>query len=321
MSNTIEWLDRLIEAQASKPSRQRYPAADTAVLRPPAGHSLAASMDTLICDVHFTMAASPADIGHKALAVNLSDLAAIGAEPIAALLSLSATALDGAWLTEFACGVKALADRFGVQLPAGTLNEGPLTITVTIYGHLPASQALRRDNAAVGDHVFVTGTLGDAGLALALARGQVLQTVPPEPMRYLQTRLHRPEPRIAAGIALRGLASAAIDVSDGLLADLHHVLTASGVGATVDTSRLPLSQAMIDTLDSQQARQLALTAGDDYELCFTVPPSKLAQLQALQAQCGCPIQHIGYVESHGGLRCFDEASSWWAKPLGYRHFG
>lgn len=321
MSNTIEWLDRLIEARAKKSSQQRYPAADTAVLRLPAGHSLAASMDTLICDVHFTMAASPADIGYKALAVNLSDLAAIGAEPSAALLSLSAAALDGPWLTEFASGIKALADRFGVQLPAGTLTDGPLTITIAIYGHLPASQALRRDNAAAGDHVFVTGTLGDAGLALALARGQVLETVPPESMRYLQTRLHRPEPRIATGIALRGLASAAIDVSDGLLADLHHVLTESGVGATLDTTHLPLSQAMIDTIDGHQARQLALTAGDDYELCFTVPPSKLAQLQTLQAHCGCPIQHIGYVERHGGLRCVDEASSWWAEPSGYQHFG
>jgi thiamine-monophosphate kinase len=207
-----------------------------------------------------------------------------------------------------------------VQLAGGTVNDGPLAITVNIYGQLPAQQALRRDKATIGDLIFITGTLGDAGLALAVARGDIPAAPHDRHWQYLESRLHRPEPRIAAGIALRDLASSAIDLSDGLVADLNHVLRASDVGAAIDVTRLPLSRAMMNTIDLNEARRLALSAGDDYELCFTIPPNKLARLNSVQAHLNCPIQQIGKIERDYGLRCFDEAGSWPVTKRGYQHF-
>ena len=319
-SNTSNWLQRLVGEYGDSPSAQRATPADTAVLRLPAGCALATSIDTLVCGVHFPAETAPADIGHKALAVNLSDLAAMGAEPSTALLSLSAPAIDGPWLNQFAHGFKALAGRYKVRLLGGTLNDGPLAVTVAVYGHLPSHHALRRDNAAIGDRIFVTGALGDAGLARAVAGGEI-PTAPQDRHRhYLEVRLSRPEPRIAVGVALRNLASSAIDVSDGLLADLSHVLTASHVGAIIDLTRLPLSEAMMSCTGLNEARHLALSAGDDYELCFTVPPDNLARLEIIRADLDCPIQQIGEIVRACGLRCFDEAGSWPATRLGYQHF-
>jgi thiamine-monophosphate kinase len=320
MSNAPDWLEQVIGGHKNSPRQQYSLALDTTVLQLPTGDVLATSIDTLVCGVHFTLAATPADIGYKALAVNLSDLAAMGAKPSAALLSLTATTIDSSWLTEFAHGFKTLADEFDVQLLGGTVNDGPLAITVNVYGHLPAQHALRRDNATVGDLIFVTGTLGDAGLALAMAREEITAVAGDVHRRYLEARLNRPQPRIAAGIALRHLASSAIDLSDGLLADLDHVLTASHVGATIDITRLPLSEAMISSIDRKEARRLALSTGDDYELCFTVAPDRLARLRMAEAHLDCPIQHIGTIERDAGLRCSDEACSWAATQLGYQHF-
>nr|MBS0021994.1 thiamine-phosphate kinase [Gammaproteobacteria bacterium] len=320
MSNTADWLEQLISGHGDSPRPQYSFAVDTAVLQLPTGCALATSVDTLVCGVHFTMTARPADIGYKSLAVNLSDLAAMGASPSAALLSLTATAINTGWLAEFGRGFKTLADQFDVQLLGGTFNRGPLAVTVNVYGHLPAQHALRRDNATAGDLIFVTGTLGDAGLALAMARGELAAAACTVHRRYLDARLNRPKPRIAEGIALRSLASSAIDVSDGLLADLGHVLTASHVGATIDVARLPLSQAMMSSIDLKEARRLALSAGDDYELCFTVAPDRLAELRTAEAHLHCPIQHIGTIDRAGGLRCSDEACLWAVTRLGYQHF-
>lgn len=320
MSNAIDWLERAIGEHEHSCEQQPPFGADTAILQTPSGSALVTSIDTLVCGVHFTNAATAAEIGYKALAVNLSDLAAMGAKPSAALLSLSTTGLGRDWLTGFAEGFNTLADRFEVKLLAATLTDGPLAITVAVYGHLPAYCALRRDQAKVGDLIFVTGTLGDAGLALAIARGEGPAAPPDRHLHYLEKRLNCPEPRIAVGLALRNLASSAVDISDGLLADLNHVLTASHVGATVDVTRLPLSEAMIDSMEFNGARSLALSAGDDYELCFTVPHDKLSRLETVQPHLDCPIQHIGKIERDLGLRCVDGTHSWPVTQLGYQHF-
>lgn len=320
MRNEMTWFERAIGERAKNAWQGCAAGADTAVFQVPADRVLATSIDTLVCGVHFTMEATPAEIGHKALAVNLSDLAAMGANPSAALISLSATGIDSKWLNAFGHGLWSLADRFHVQLLGGTLCDGPLAITISVYGNLPAPHALRRGNASVGDLIFVTGTLGDAGLALAMACRKVPAIASDRYRQFLETRLNRPEPRIIAGIALRNLASSAIDLSDGLLADLNHVLTASHVGATIDVTRLPLSEAMKNSIPLHEARRLALTAGDDYELCFTVPSDKLTQLESVRAHFDCPIQCIGKIEGERGVRCFDEQGSWPGTPLGYQHF-
>ena len=320
MPNEINWLE-CVTGECRNSARQKCASStDTAVFQLPAGCLLATSIDTLVCGVHFTMETAPAEIGHKALAVNLSDLAAMGANPSAALLSLSATGIDSSWLKAFGHGFRTLADRFNVQLLGGALSEGPLAITINVYGSLPAHHVLRRDNASAGDHIFVTGTLGDAGLALAVVRGEIQAAACDRYWQFLAARLNRPEPRVAMGIALRNLASSAIDISDGLLADLDHVLTASHVGATIDVTRLPLSEAMMNTIALTEARRLAMSAGDDYELCFTVPPDKLTQLESTQARFDCPIQYLGQVEGDLGLRCVDEAGPWPLTRLGYQHF-
>lgn len=291
---------------------------DMTLLKVPADTALTVSMDTLVADIHFFRDSQPQDIGYKALAANLSDLAAMGAHPQAALLSLTNAGCDQAWLASFTGAVAKLADRFGVALLAEEITEGPLSITIQVYGYVSAADALRRDTAREGDLVFVTGTLGDAGLALAVARGRPTRTL--SDRDYLLARLARPEPRVAAGMALRGVASAAIDISDGLLADLGHVLESSRVGASIDVTRLPLSEAVERNLDKVCARDLALSAGDDYELCFTVPQERLDALRKVEPTLRCLITRIGKIETKPGIRCFDEAGALSPHHHGYRHF-
>ncbi|MFO1423380.1 MAG: thiamine-phosphate kinase [Candidatus Competibacteraceae bacterium] len=294
---------------------------DCALLIPPADQQLVVTMDTLVSGVHFFAHVDPEGLGHKALAVNLSDLAAMGATPAWATLALTLPKADEDWLERFCRGLFALADRYGVQLVGGDTTHGPTTvITIQAHGWVPPGLALRRDGARPGDGIYVTGTPGDAGLALAAAYGRA--AVVPEGWAYIQQRLERPEPRLAEGVALRGVASAAIDISDGLAQDLGHILERSGVGARLEVDRLPLSLALRASLDPDAALVTALASGDDYELCFTVPPERIAWLENVTAGWECRCTRIGVVTAEPGLRLVRaDGSAFHLERLGYDHFG
>jgi len=296
---------------------------DAALLRPNGREALVVSTDMLVAGRHFPHDTPPAAIGHRALAVNLSDLAAMGARPAAVTLALSLpeSCTQPAWLEAFVDGFFVLADSHGVALIGGdTVSADQLTLSITVMGYVEPERALRRDGAKPGDLIAVTGTVGDAGLGLVCALDpQVVPTaVPPEERRWLRDRLDRPTPRIAAGRRLLDHAHAAIDVSDGLVQDLGHVLAASGVGAEIELERIPLSQAarhwMVERPD---AALLPLNAGDDYELLFTLPPEAWACLDDLVV----PATVIGRVTAGEGLRVLDAAGK--AVPVarrGYDHF-
>lgn len=254
---------------------------DCALLSVPADALLAVSTDTLVAGVHFFADMDPCKLGHKALAVNLSDLAAMGAEPRWVSLALTLPEVDEPWVAAFAEGFLALADFYNVELVGGDMTRGPLSLTVSIKGVVPEQCALRRSGAQPGDAIFVTGTLGDGALALQHCLGQCHVT--PDLLPGLMQKLEQPQPRILAGMALRNLASSCLDISDGLSSDLRHILVASGVSAQIELSQLPLSPAL-EALPAAQAWQLALAGGDDYELCFTLPEAHRGALQlALQA--------------------------------------
>lgn len=293
---------------------------DAALLAVPAGMQLAVTADTLNAGVHFPDATAPADIGWKALAVNLSDLAAMGARPAWCTLALSAPALDAAWLDGFLDGFCALAGEHGIALVGGDTTRGPLSISITAMGWLPADAALRRDGARVGDDVWVTGTLGDAAAALArwLAGGEAgLAAVP-----ALRARLDRPTPRVAAGRALLRLANAAADVSDGLLADLGHICERSGVGAEVWVDALPASSALgAMTAGVEERRRWQATGGDDYELCFTAAPARREAIAEALAMAGTRATHIGRIVAGQGVRAFTADNGEWQPPWrGFDHF-
>ncbi len=294
---------------------------DCALLLPPAGQQLVVTLDTLMADVHFFADADPEGIGHKALAVNLSDLASMGATPAWATLALTLPKADEDWLARFCRGLFALADRYDVQLVGGDTTHGPTTvITIQAHGFVPPGQALRRDGAKPGDGIYVTGTPGDAGLALAAAFGKT--SVPIGHHDYIQARLERPEPRITEGVTLRGIASAAIDVSDGLAQDLGHILERSRIGARLEVDRLPLSLALTASLDRDAAIMTALASGDDYELCFTVPPKQTSQLETVAADWECRCTRIGAITAEPGLRLIRaDGSIFHLERLGYDHFG
>ena len=294
---------------------------DCALLVPHPGQQLVVTMDTLVANVHFFANADPEGLGHKALAVNLSDLAAMGATPAWATLALTLPRADEDWLERFCRGLFALADRYQVQLVGGDTTHGPVTtITIQAHGFVPPGLALRRDGAKPGDGIYITGTPGDAGLALAAAFGKV--TVASEYRDDVRQRLERPEPRITQGLTLRGVASAAIDVSDGLAQDLGHILERSRVGARLEVDRLPLSPALIASLDRDAAIVTALASGDDYELCFTVPPERAAQLEAAAAGWECRCTGIGVITDEPGLQLVRaDGSVFHLDRSGYDHFG
>jgi len=289
---------------------------DAALLNVPAGMQLVVSMDTLVHGVHFPESTTPYNIGFKSLAVNLSDMAAMGAEPAWATLSLTLPEADSDWLQEFCRGFFSLANHFGVQLIGGDTTRGPLSATVQMHGFVPEGQALRRDAARVGDLIYVTGTLGDAGIALSLL-GQEQNEID---HCYLLERLERPSPRIATGLMLRSVAHAAIDISDGLLADLQHICQASGVGATINVDALPLSTAYKSVMvlsDLDDPFSLPLSAGDDYELCFTVSPDNVSKLHQ---QENTALTCIGTIEHEAGLRCVFKDKEFLPSVKGYDHF-
>lgn len=288
---------------------------DAALLQPPAGMQLAIAMDTLNAGVHFPEATSPADLGWKALAVNLSDLAAMGAMPAWCTLSLSLPHADAAWLDAFLDGFLELAGTHGVALVGGDTTRGPLSVCVTAHGLVETGSALLRSGARVGDDLWISGTLGDA--AGALAQWQPGSAVDP----FLRARLDRPTPRIALGRALRGIASSCIDVSDGLLADLGHVCVESGVGAEVELAALPASPALLAAFDIESRRVLQAGGGDDYELCFTAPESARAEIERMARETGTPVACIGRIAVGEGVAAFDaDGSRWTPAQDGYQHF-
>lgn len=291
---------------------------DAALLQPLAGHWLAVTADTLNSGVHFPPETLPADIGWKTLAVNLSDLAAMGAEPAWGTLALSLPEAHATWIDAFADGFFALADAHDWRLIGGDTTRGPLSLSVTAFGQVPHGQALRRDGAQVGDDIWVTGTLGDAAGALALwQRGEldVRCSAVDTDREFLRQRLLRPVPRVQLGLALRTIATAAVDVSDGLMADLGHIAARSGVGAEVDAELLPCSTALQRVLGRETARSRALQGGDDYELCFTSNPGMRARIQSLSDGTGLRLSRIGCITKGEGVHCG-------GKDLqgGYQHF-
>jgi thiamine-monophosphate kinase len=292
---------------------------DAALLQVPPRHELVICTDTLVAGRHFPGDTSPAAIGHKSLAVNLSDLAAMGADPAWATLALTVPEYDAAWMSEFMQGFFQLADLYNVELIGGDTTRGPLSVTVQAHGFVPHGQAVLRRGAQPGDRVYVTGNLGDAGLALYLEDAA---------SDALRRRLDFPTPRIAAGRALRGQASAAIDVSDGLLADLQHLLEIDGLGATLQVDALPRSREFLGRLKLAGIEadtlfyELPLAAGDDYELCFTVAEDKATALkEAIQSEdCGCTC--IGVVDARPGIRCLRrDTTEYRPEGAGYLHFG
>jgi thiamine-monophosphate kinase len=291
---------------------------DAAVLDVPSGRQLVVSTDLLVSGVHFPAGTDARAVGHKALAVNLSDLAAMGAEPAWFTLNLSLPEPDAAWLEGFCHGLFELACRHDVALIGGDTTRGPLTIGVQIMGFVEPGQALTRAGARAGDEIYVTGTLGDAALGLRLLQGEI--KLPEEFHAAVLTRLERPAPRVGAGRHLRGLATSCIDVSDGLAADLGHILEASGVGARLELARLPLSLAY-DPAFAQVGWEAALAGGDDYELCFTVPPARVDDLHRAAALFGVPCTRVGVIESEPGLRIVDpNGAAYVPKLTGFDHF-
>ena len=296
---------------------------DAALLQVPSGQQLVVAMDTLNAGVHFPEDTAPADIGWKALAVNLSDLAAMGATPAWCTLSLSLPDAATAFLDGFLDGFLALAAMHQIALVGGDTTRGPLSICVTAHGLVDAGTALRRDAACVGDDIWVSGTLGDAAAALAqwkAKRGQVHFLQENEPDPFLFARLNWPTPRVALGRALRGIAHACIDVSDGLLADLGHVCAASGVGAQVDVDALPASDALLAAFDADTCRGLQATGGDDYELCFTAPPEARDAIDAAALQSATVVTRIGVVTTCLGVVARSADAQWSAPAAGWMHF-
>ena len=277
---------------------------DCAVIAPSAGMQLAVSTDTMVEGRHFLSTVDPARLGHKALAVNLSDLAACGARPLAFTLALTLPRVDPAWLAGFSDGLLALADAHDCELIGGDTTAGPLAIGITVMGEVPAGQALLRGGARPGDELWVSGSPGEARLALEAFRGTLLPPLDGATFEAARLRMERPTPRVALGLALRGLATSAIDVSDGLLGDLGHVLRRSGVGATIALGALPVSPWLAGRPTAEQ-QDCVLAGGDDYELLFTAPADRHRDVLAAAQAARVPVHRIGRAEAGGGLQLLD----------------
>jgi thiamine-monophosphate kinase len=290
---------------------------DAALLRVPQGKDLVVSVDTMVAGVHFFPDVSALNLGHKVLAVNLSDLAAMGAEPAWATLALTLPGIDYDWVSEFCRGFSALASDYGLQLVGGDTTSGPLSVTVQIQGLLPMGKGLTRSGAQVGDDIYVTATLGDAALALSCMRAKDQRA----DLVQLLERLERPIPRVEVGLALRDIASSAIDISDGLAADLGHILQASQVGAKVELDKIPLSPPVSAAIQQSRDWSIAIAGGDDYELCFTLPPLHRDRIAAIAQQTGVAVTPIGVIEAQTGLRfLLPDGSLLTPEYIGYEHF-
>ena len=313
---------------------------DAAILQVPSDRQLVVATDTLNAGVHFPVDTAPADIGWKALAVNLSDLAAMGAEPAWCTLSLSLPDSDANWLDAFLDGFLDLAAQHHVALVGGDTTRGPLSVGVTVHGLVEPGRALRRDGARAGDDIWVTGTLGDAAGALALLQrvsepvlasaceaGPILPAddeVDPRiaaALSGLRPRLDRPTPRVEMGRSLAGVAHSGIDISDGLLADLGHICQGSRLAAEVEVDRLPCSPALADNFDDTRRRELQATGGDDYELCFTAELAMRERIEAIAVASRTAITRVGHMAEGEGVRAIDrDGAQWQPRQAGYVHF-
>lgn len=298
--------------RAPRPGVPLGPGDDCALLAPRPGMQLAVSTDMLVEGRHFLSTVAPEALGHKALAVNLSDLAACGATPLACTLAIAMPRGDADWLGHFADGLYALADRHGIALAGGDMTAGPLNLSLTVIGEVPTGQALLRRGARPGDTLWVSGRLGDARLALEGFRGTV--RLPGEVFDRVRLAMERPEPRVALGQALRGVASAALDLSDGLLGDVRHLLARSAealgrpqpLGLRLDADALPRSAELAAQPLALQ-RLCTLAGGDDYELAFTAPAGAETAVREAAAQAGVSVTPVGRIEDETGLRCVDAA--------------
>jgi thiamine-monophosphate kinase len=292
---------------------------DCAILSLPVGQQLAMSIDTLVAGRHFPDGAQPYDIARRALAVSVSDLAAMGASPVAFTLALTLPDVDQPWLQQFSAGLRDAADYYQLPLIGGDTTQGMLAITVQVHGSLPQNIALKRSGAKPGDAIFVSGNLGDAAVALTLMQQSF--DVTSAQQAFLHSRFYQPQAQLALGQQLLGKASAAIDISDGLLADLGHICKASAVAATLYSQQIPLSDVVKDVVDSQRALYYALTGGDDYELCFTAPVVQRAEIIACGQSLAVPITEVGVIAAGDGVQCIDQAGAIVDFPhSGYQHF-
>jgi thiamine-monophosphate kinase len=295
---------------------------DCALIAPTPGMQTAISSDMLVEGRHFFAGEDPQRLGHKALAVNLSDLAAMGARPVGFTLALALPAADRAWLQGFSQGLFALADAFNIELIGGDTTKGPLNICITVFGELRPGQALRRSAAQAGDDIWISGTLGDARLALAGYRQELAQPLDAAAQRAAAVRMHTPVPRVELGVLLaeQGLAHAAIDISDGLIGDLGHILKRSGVGATLDVDALPAGDVLA-TRDTALRRAYTAAGGDDYELCFTAPAASRAAILAAAGSVATPVTRVGSIDAQAGLRLVDAGGAALDLQLaGFDHF-
>ena len=311
----------LIEKYFARPAKKAVLGIgdDCALINVSPGCELAISTDTLVESTHFFPNADAMLLGHKALAVNLSDLAAMGATARYVTLALTLPKIDDSWLRAFSDGFFALAERHEVELIGGDTTRGPLSMTLTVFGEVPQGAALRRDGAKAGDDVWVSGTLGDA--ALALRHLQSKTTLPPDICERVAARLHQPEPRLKLGVALRGIASAAIDISDGLIADLTHICERSALSAQIEWPQIPLSPAL-QSMDAGSRQNCALAGGDDYELCFTAPPSVREKIATISTTLALPLTRIGQLYAgRANVTVIDDKGNLMSlSQIGFDHF-
>ena len=287
---------------------------DCALLSVPDGYELAVTTDTMVENVHFFPDVDPYSLGYKLLAVNLSDLASMGAEPIAITLALTLPKVDENWLSQFSAGLLALAQYYHIDLIGGDTTTGALTLTVQAMGIIPQGKALKRSTAQAGDLIYLTGYLGDAGLGLKIKQGQWQSSEQP------LTRFNQPTPRIDAGLIIGDYANACIDLSDGLNSDLSHILNNSGVGATINWESLPLSAQVLAYIQQTNDWQMPLIAGDDYELCFTIPPENQPALEQQLKRLDYPCQCIGFINAKQGLRLLKSDKIQLLTTKGFEHF-
>ncbi len=293
---------------------------DCAILSPPAGKKLAVSTDTLISGVHFPESTRAEDVGYKSLAVNLSDLAAMGAEPAWVSLAMSLPEADKIWLQGFMQGFNELAEKYNIALIGGDTTQGPLSITINITGFLHSDHVLKRTSAKVGDRICVTGCIGDASIGLNVILNNIDHHLSDQQLTYCKKRLNRPQPRIEAGKLLAPFSLAAIDISDGLLADLKHICKASAVGAILYIDDLPVSEALLRYYSNEPDWQSILTSGDDYELCFTCPDEQFNDVQKVMKLNNIDVFCIGEIKDTSGITCLLNNQPLHLEQTGYNHF-
>jgi thiamine-monophosphate kinase len=292
---------------------------DAALIKVAEGNQLVVSTDMSVAGTHFFADAAPYDIGWKALAVNVSDIAAMGAQPKWATLAIALPEVNETWLAEFSRGFFTCAEAFEIDLIGGDTTKGPLNISVTIMGEVPIGKALRRDGAQVGDDIWVSGNLGSAALGLAHLQGKI--NLENDALQANIHALHRPTPKVALGLKLREIATSCIDISDGLMADLGHILKASNLGATIDVEKIPCIDYLKDDLENPQFQELLLAGGDDYELCFTAPPSQREIINLLSKQLNLPITCIASTRAVIGMQAIYKNKNLTLLKQGFDHFG